>query len=178
MSDFGLHSALVEEVLTFVENKGVLREPYRVVDDQTVISTRTVNSLEDIDRFRDPDWPNSEVIGDMAWLDIQRVDEHTYCSQEKTLRITEQIKHSLSLYATTIYCCLSKQFGGLLPENEINRMGGTFDAILYTRALFGADLERWHEKLFRVYQAGGYPCGWAGAYPDGELIVYSGLSAL
>lgn len=29
------------------------------------------------------------------------------------------------------------------------------------------------EKQWQVYQNGGFPCGWLGEYPQGEIIVYS-----
>ncbi len=29
-----------------------------------------------------------------------------------------------------------------------------------------------YEKVFNAYRAGGWPCGWKGNYPDGDLIVY------
>jgi hypothetical protein len=29
------------------------------------------------------------------------------------------------------------------------------------------------EQQLKVYQNGGFPCGWFGKYPDGEIIVYS-----
>lgn len=29
------------------------------------------------------------------------------------------------------------------------------------------------EKQIEVYQNGGFPCGWKGKYPEGEMVVYS-----
>jgi len=40
-----------------------------------------------------------------------------------------------------------------------------------TRAIQGKT-NKFFEKIFEVYKAGGWPCGWDGNYPDGKLIVY------
>lgn len=41
----------------------------------------------------------------------------------------------------------------------------------FTRAVYGVR-EDFFERLFVVYRAGGWPCGWDGEYPDGRLVVY------
>lgn len=40
------------------------------------------------------------------------------------------------------------------------------------RALFGRDSSCMHERLFPIFQAGGYPCGWSGAFPRGQVAVF------
>lgn len=35
-----------------------------------------------------------------------------------------------------------------------------------------ADQKNLGAALYRIYRAGGWPCGWHGVYPDGNIIVY------
>lgn len=36
--------------------------------------------------------------------------------------------------------------------------------------------DNFYEKMFRIYQSGGWPCGWEGKYPDGKIIAFVPLS--
>ncbi|MEK5029636.1 hypothetical protein [Paenibacillus sp. FSL M7-1046] len=38
--------------------------------------------------------------------------------------------------------------------------------------LINGKKDNFYEKLFHIYQSGGWPCGWEGKYPDGEIIAY------
>lgn len=38
--------------------------------------------------------------------------------------------------------------------------------------LVNGKTDNFYEKIFEVYKHGGWPCGWKGIYPEGEIIVY------
>lgn len=38
--------------------------------------------------------------------------------------------------------------------------------------LVNGKTDNFYEKIFEVYKQGGWPCGWKGTYPIGEIIVY------
>lgn len=38
--------------------------------------------------------------------------------------------------------------------------------------LVNGKTDNFYEKIFEVYKQGGWPCGWKGTYPMGEIIVY------
>jgi hypothetical protein len=41
-----------------------------------------------------------------------------------------------------------------------------------TNRALGGSPDSFFERLFAVYAAGGWPCGWSGMYPDGKLVVF------
>lgn len=59
---------------------------------------------------------------------------------------------------------LEKGVAGAISED--------FTKILEKRA-FRSKPHEWAERMFRIYMSGGWPCGWHGKYPAGQLIVYS-----
>lgn len=40
-----------------------------------------------------------------------------------------------------------------------------------SRMVFGAG-DRLFDRVWDAYRRGGWPCGWVGAFPDGELVVF------
>jgi hypothetical protein len=38
--------------------------------------------------------------------------------------------------------------------------------------LVNGKTENFYEKIFEIYKQGGWPCGWTGTYPMGDIIVY------
>lgn len=40
----------------------------------------------------------------------------------------------------------------------------------YNRAINGKS-ENFYEYIFKIYLAGGFPCGWKGDYPDSGVII-------
>lgn len=39
------------------------------------------------------------------------------------------------------------------------------------KAELSGELPEFYGNLLRVYEAGHYPCGWSGAYPDGLIVI-------
>ena len=35
------------------------------------------------------------------------------------------------------------------------------------------ELHPFSEKLLDIYKIGGFPCGWRGDFPEGEILIYS-----
>jgi len=61
-----------------------------------------------------------------------------------------------------------------LPQYHVNEIQLQISLIIQKRCSLGVRHEHLIEEvLFRSYKAGGYPCGWLGEYPDGELLIYS-----
>lgn len=171
MTTFGNYSSAVEEVIAFVENHNVLAKPYEPIDEQIGMATRKIFNLDDVDRYRDPDWPNAAIASDMAWIDIQRTDQHLFSSKwsEEFTNVTQP---ALEPVQRQMWQILEDQFSGVLPEIEIGEIDGFFRHLQYLRGASG-QTDSFDERLYKVYQAGGYPCGWAGSFPEGELIVFS-----
>jgi hypothetical protein len=50
-------------------------------------------------------------------------------------------------------------------------VGADFRGSVFNRVA-GSTPSPFYERLFQVYAAGCWPCGWEGAYPEGSLLVY------
>ncbi len=67
----------------------------------------------------------------------------------------------------------------LQPLSAANpAVGGVLDSVwwdlhsyLMTAAYARHRPPQFFDSIFRVYDAGRFPCGWRGEYPDGELLV-------
>jgi len=164
---FNEKSEAVDEVVAFVETDQVLARPFSCEVHDIPWATKIILSLEDVERFRNPDWQNSQIKGDMAWLDIQRIDE----GKRPHLRDTDIWKY-LENISKVLYEHLLNQLVPSISEYEMQEIAGFFEHLIFLRTTQG-ETDCFYEKLFTVYQAGGYPCGWSGSFPEGELIVYS-----
>ncbi|MGY0694933.1 hypothetical protein ACW2QC_19560 [Virgibacillus sp. FSP13] len=38
--------------------------------------------------------------------------------------------------------------------------------------LVNGKTDNFYERVFKVYKEGGWPCGWKGTYPNGEMIAF------
>lgn len=59
---------------------------------------------------------------------------------------------------------LGKEIAGAMSEDFAN--------ILERRA-FRPTPHEWAERMFQIYMSGGWPCGWRGKFPAGQLIVFT-----
>jgi len=169
LNEYGKHSELVKEVLRFVKDGQVLSKPFDVKL-TNAFDVRMITSMDGIDRFRDPDWPDSEIC-DSVWFDIKRIDEgllHNAASNE----FTETIWPIVEANRRNTWNELESHLKNVLPTYEIEEILGDFDYLMLLRAAAGKT-KSFSEQLYCIYQAGGYPCGWSGSYPEGELVVFS-----
>ena len=69
MTNYGRYSREVNEVLSFLEKQGVLNQHFVEASIESV--GHVIQSLDDVDRFRDPDAANAMISGDLNWIDIK-----------------------------------------------------------------------------------------------------------
>ena len=76
-----------------------------------------------------------------------------------------------AFYTFDLESKLGKIVIGSVPVERVAEDFG----ILYMYALATVDngkSERLYEDMFLAYQSGGWPCGWYGKYPEGQLVVF------
>ena len=56
-------------------------------------------------------------------------------------------------------------------ENLVDDAAGDLFACCLSRAVMGTQ-NTFFEKLAAAYLSGGWPCGWSGSYPQGNLVVF------
>jgi hypothetical protein len=170
-NEFGPNTAEVQDVVDFVRYGGVLREPFRpkLIRD---FDTRIVFSLECLQHYRGGQLPENWCTIE-EWFDVKQIDMETYHEACRTLPGDwNTVLARIGDASYIIQEWLSEQLCNILPEEEIEQIADDFEMIMKCRAVFGHN-NHFDEKLFRVYQAFGYPCGWVGEYPQGQLVVFS-----
>lgn len=172
--DLGPHTLAADEVISFVLEGGVLATEFHPEDDETNVIIKTFDA---IDRFRDP-WVDDAEISGASWFDeIRLTDEGTYMfggylgdhvDRGNYRRLESSFEEVEEWFASQ----LEKQLHGLIPSEEIDLVIDDLSTIVCARASLGRS-EIFHERLYRAYRAGGYPCGWSGAFPAGNIVVFS-----
>jgi hypothetical protein len=173
---FGRHTAEVQEIVDFVLGGNVLREPFRP-DLFQDFPTRTITSLSDLDRFRDGYHPRAEIGSNISWDGILATDNtEIFEVQERDWKdgeLFDRIIPAVQKEVIRIESHLKNQLRGVVPSRAIEDIVGHFDAIMTTRAVAGAN-RYLADKIYRVFRAFGYPCGWSGDFDrTGFLVVYS-----
>ena len=173
---FGRNTAEVQEVVDFVLSGNVLREPFRP-DLYQDFPTRTIRCLKEVDRFRDCHHPRAEIGWGISWdgilatdnTEIFEIQQREWASAE----LFDRIVPALQREVMRIESHLKKQLRGVIPSRAVEDIVGHFDAIMMTRAVVGAN-SYLADKLYRAFQAFGYPSGWSGDFDQtGFLVVYS-----
>ncbi len=170
---FGQFSSSVTEVLDFVQHHGILQKPFDGPLDGK-LQIHLVSTLEDIERFRDPDADMAEIKGDINWSDIlSRMEDEFHDARESHPGVfDEQLRENIRCASGQLWSTFDQQLSPILPEIEVSNVDGFFYSIMLLRAVNGAT-DSFSEQLFDLYRANGYPCGWRGAFPDGKIVVYT-----
>ncbi|WP_339732756.1 hypothetical protein [uncultured Gimesia sp.] len=191
--NFGPHNDAVQEVITFVQSGKLLSTPF----DQQLAETsgykiKLIHTFEEIDLYRksmnDCMDDYEPYIKRIDWDDLLRRDVGILVNWGNT---TEEFKeiHKLSDFLAPQFEQLWDQFiilmndllNQILVNDQLNQIRIKYEAacvaeglymICKCLALFGRDNPCMHETLFPIYQAGGYPCGWSGAFPRGQVAVF------
>ena len=112
------------------------------------------------------------------WVDLRSEMDHVYLVQavRELPKKKRNILRELSLYLTSFfaYDLESKLGKTVIGSVDVRKVAEDFSAI-YMYALATVDsgtTERLYEEMFLAYQSGGWPCGWYGKYPEGQLVVF------
>jgi hypothetical protein len=164
--EFKLNDAALA-VQRLVLCRGILHSnPEDFADDPSVRVIRTIN---DVDRFRDPDFPYSE-IKESNWVDVMRVDDRLFYASPMShvVALTETTNKFANEFDAVILssCCEH------LPEDECHYISTDLWWIMTFRAALGVVEESFVERRLSIYEKGGFPCGWCGIFPAGQLVVF------
>ena len=66
---------------------------------------------------------------------------------------------------------MTQQLLGIVSNHHAEDIANDFEMMIDFRAAFGRNVP-FIERLLKLYKAGGYPCGWDGIYPGGQIAVY------
>lgn len=163
------------EVLDFVRSTALFSMKFNPSEVACWSSFFVIHSLADVNRFRFIDMPLAQIV-DVNWADILAADDRMlvgggiskseFDQQGKILRWWN------SSYGKEVVSLVMAQLLWMPSEEQAAHIASHFDDIGFYRACFGVT-DTVRERLFRVYRTGGYPCGWRGRFPTGDLVVYS-----
>lgn len=159
---YGVHDSLVQEVIDLAESGKILGE-------QTPVSDEAVQVITDLEEATRHAW-EEEIGGEMTWADLREREKGNVYAARYRLEgfdsVDDKLSKLLDSFSTTIGGNLPKEYADLIDD-----VVADLHACAFSRAVSGAN-SPFFERLFAVYRAGGWPCGWSGRYPEGKLVAY------
>ncbi|WP_339732757.1 hypothetical protein [uncultured Gimesia sp.] len=182
--DFGPLNDAVQEVIAFVQSGKLLSVPF----DQQFAETsgykiKLIHTFDEINLYRksmnDCGVDYKPYIRCVDWDDLLRDDVNKLMEYGDWPGIYIKIKE-LELALNTVFEQLRKQLfilvndqlKGILSKEEADLIVDGMYMVCKSRTLFNKESGFFHESIFPIYQAGGYPCGWSGAFPRGQMVVF------
>jgi hypothetical protein len=159
---YGENTALVEEVIDFARGSGLFQNS----DADADANWHVIHDLDDAMRFA-----REAVIGpdEYLWTDLRELEMADVWGRSYELEgfaeAEDALTETLELLTMAVRRRLDAEHGELLDD-----IVGDLYCCAFNRAVIGAS--GFFERLFKAYRAGGWPCGWLGEYPAGQLVVY------
>lgn len=161
--EIGENTDLVTEVLDFVDS-GMLLKP----SGQFASESEVITDLEVAKKYA---W--DEVYGEeeFTWADLRsekmsEVWEVIYSDDEKYSKVDSKLSGILDEISYVIRSRLDQSHKELLDDIVSDIKG-----CLFSRAVQGKDNE-FFENILSIYLKGGWPCGWKGKWPIGDVLIY------
>jgi hypothetical protein len=160
----GPHAAAAAEIFDVIEAGGILRP-------SQPLSIPGARVLTDLKAAGDFAWRQFEE-GTTNWTDLRTRES---AALKKLLRaradLAPLVQRRYELVFEWIFDQLQPRLDPALAE-LLEDVAGDLDNCVCARLLNGAGESGFFEQLWNVYRQGGWPCGWEGAYPGGNLVLY------
>ncbi|GEL05969.1 cytoplasmic protein [Rummeliibacillus stabekisii] len=158
---FGENTQLVEEVMDFIANNKLFNNKN--------FHVKNLEIINDFDEAQNRAWSQDSSEVDTVW---------EYVKSREAEDIVEKIYNfDLGSQQNDLYDFFSDNdnySNDFLPFDYIDineEVEGDLTMCALNRLVNGKT-DNFYEKIFEVYKQGGWPCGWKGTYPMGEIIVY------
>ncbi|MEP6859861.1 MAG: hypothetical protein ABJE66_04525 [Deltaproteobacteria bacterium] len=163
--NLGPHTALVEEILATIERGEILSPRASSFEPDALV----VHDLPEAKRYA---WSRPIAGAESStWTDL-REDEvapfHAAPYDHPELKPAYDATDGL----------LPNLLGllrGKLPSSYselLDDIAADLQHCAMNRGLYGLVPNSFWERIWRVYAAGAWPCGWAGEYPEGRIVIY------
>ncbi|MGG2088038.1 cytoplasmic protein [Priestia aryabhattai] len=158
---FGENTQLVEEVMDFIRNDKMFNK-----------NNFHVNNLEVINDFNEAQnlaWSQDSSEVDTVWEYVKSQEAESIVEKVYDLDLVTQQDDLYDFFSD--HDNYSNDF---LPFDYIDineEVEGDLTMCALNRLVNGKT-DNFYEKIFEVYKQGGWPCGWKGTYPIGEIIVH------
>jgi hypothetical protein len=176
---YGPYSEAVMRIIAFLESGRLLRGCTKTLLSANVY---VIPSLAGVKQYREPSRPEADDEDPLrnlppappSWSDILVTDTADFYAH-----YAEIIGDGFGLYLEQmdllrrrVYGIIEPQLVVRLPVYEIEEIAGHFGLIMDFVSVYGEARDDFPHRLYEVYLNGGYPCGWRGWFPNGQLVVY------
>lgn len=167
----------VYEVVRFVTDGRILSRPFQPERFHD-FPCEVVSDVADWTPYRVTGLPDSRCEEEWQDVRISTADESLrlceLSEQKYPVIWSAEFTEKLNEIYFFLRPIIENQLRDILPEDDIKEIDLHIDLAIGLRAKIGAGHEHLsEEKLFNVYKAYGYPCGWIGPFPGGKLVVFS-----
>jgi hypothetical protein len=170
--DLGPHADDVLDIVELVESGVIFRDPRPPLDSGLIL----INDMAEASNYGFTE-ANSRDGRYWEWRELlafagepysrEEIDKNHYAVLRSVPGLTDRL---VDLMEYRIGPSLEMQLRPKHKEDTVLYMYGTFDFIMSHRATSGRALP-FIERLVEIYRLGGHPCGWAGPYPEGQLVA-------
>jgi hypothetical protein len=161
---YGQNSNLVEEVIKFVETGKFFSEPYHGALENVVLE-------KDLELAKECAWSQEDANSPLTWSDLREQEMAEVMGQRYSLSDFDEADEELGGLIDEFGSVLQERLSGEFLELIDDIVGDLYN-VAYCRSVNGVT-NGLLEKIYQAYLNGGWPCGWRGNFPKGELIVYS-----
>ncbi|MGR5116575.1 hypothetical protein [Photobacterium damselae] len=161
--EIGKNTYLITEVLDFLSS-GKLLKPSDYTEKQDSI----IYDLEIAKKFA---WEEFYGEDELTWADLRaekmsEIWDIIYENDEYS-EIERKLTACLNDISDIIQHQLEQQYLELLDD-----IVSDMQACLLSRAVQGQG-NKFFENIFLIYLNGGWPCGWKGSWPKGDILIYN-----
>ena len=161
---YGLHTALVDEVIEFVKSGKILNP---TIASSSNSRWSVVDSFEVATRSA-----CDETFGDedLLWKDIREREMSTVKGKAYQIDGFKEYRDNLSGLLKTFTMYLKRQLPEDFSDVLDDAIGDLYNCA-FNRCVNGA-ASSFFESVFEAYKSGCWPCGWDGDYPTGRMRVF------
>ena len=158
---YGQYSDLVEEVFDFMNNGSLISVTTQKITNAIVI--------HDIKKAQEYAW-SQELDDRLPWVDLRERESGKLLGKSYTSEELKVIRGNIKNAARNSEKGIEKRLKGEY-EDLFDDITADLCNCAINRA-FNGNIDNLFEKMFQIYKIGGWPCGWQGEYPSGEIIAY------
>lgn len=158
---FGENTQLVEEVMDFIRNSNMFNNKK--------INENTLEVVKDFNKAQNLAWSQDSSEVETVWEYVKSREAESIVEKVYDLDLVSQQDDLYGFFSdhdnysndflSFDYLDINEEVEGDLTMCALNR-------------LVNGKTDNFYEKIFEIYKQGGWPCGWKGIYPIGEIIVY------
>ena len=115
-------------------------------------------------------------FGIRYWTEILEFNTNILDSTEVTIALPDQGRE-LVRFTSSLSLELVEKIGRIISiknlPNEVKGVVCENFSTFFIEYSYFQELHPFSEKLLDIYKIGGFPCGWRGDFPKGEILIYS-----